>query len=67
MMFLIVMFCAIIGNIYIDRDPVNYKVFLRDTIVNPIKLYINGFGTFLFGGVIFNAACNGVIRNDGSC
>ena len=45
--------------------PINQKLFLEGAISDPIKTHVNGFGAFLFDGVVGKALSSGVVNLDG--
>jgi hypothetical protein len=45
--------------------PTNYKLALADTIANPVKVHVNGLGSFLFDSVVGNAGGGAVVSLDG--
>ena len=42
------MFCRIVGHVTLSWFPMDNKLFTGDTIFQPIKSHIDGFGAFLF-------------------
>jgi len=54
-------FCEIIHPIAVTKTPKNMKLALVDAIMDPIKMHVNGFGAFLFDGVIGNATGHAVV------
>ncbi len=46
--------------------PVNEKLALADTVTNPLKSHVHGFGTFLLDGVVCNARCSAIVSDHGS-
>jgi hypothetical protein len=53
--------CEIIGTF----SPVYEKMTLLDTVTDPIKTHIHGFGTALFYGVVADAGSACIIGLDG--
>ena len=53
------MFGEIIGSIVDTFFPMNDKVAEADSVADPIKSHVNGFGAFLFDCVVDNplSAC----------
>ena len=47
-----VMLGKLVTNIGAARAPVNEEMDMTGAILNPIKAHVNGFGYFLFDGVI---------------
>jgi len=54
-------FGKIIGAVGVARSPKDVKLSLSDTIPDPIEAHVDGFGPFLFDGVIGNAASSAVV------
>jgi hypothetical protein len=54
-------FCEIISVVETAFFPINNKLALANTITNSIKLHVDGFGLFLFDGVIGNAKGSTVV------
>jgi hypothetical protein len=44
--------------------PTNYKLALADTVADPAKAHVNGFGSFLFDSVIGDTGGGAVVRLD---
>jgi hypothetical protein len=53
----------IISTVETAFFPINNKLALANTITNSIKWHVNGFGSFLFDGVIGNAGGGAVVRS----
>ena len=49
-------FRIINGAVCMSCTPIDLKLALANTIANPIKAHVNGFGAFLFDGVSGDAA-----------
>lgn len=51
-----ILFGELVGAVHVSSAPVvNLEFSLADTIANPIKTHVNGFGKFLFDSVGGNA------------
>ena len=59
-----VVFGKIIGAIEDALFPVDDKLSLSNAVADPIETHINGFGMFLFDGVISNSVCSTVVGLD---
>ena len=47
-----VMLSVLIAKIIIARLTIDKKLFLDGPILDPIKMHVDGFRPFLFGGVV---------------
>ena len=54
----------VVTNIGAARAPVNEEMATMGTILNPIKAHVNGFGYFLFDGVIGKTCGIGVFYTE---
>jgi len=61
------MFCEVIPFVVFARLPMNLDLLLSDVIADPVKAHVNGFGSFLFHGVIDDPFCTSVGGLDGCC
>jgi hypothetical protein len=64
------MFCVIIANIFTSWAPINVKLFLADSVSQPMVLPVRCFRSFLFDGFVQDTECSGVIggeRRQGLC
>ena len=39
-------------EVFVSRDPINYKLFLFYLVLNPVEAHIDGFGLFMFYCVV---------------
>ncbi len=53
--------CEVIGWIAVFGTPKNVKLTLAYMVADPIKVHLNGFGTFMFDGVIGNATGHAIV------
>ena len=60
------MFCEVVGHIDGSLSPDELKLALLDSILDPIKTHIEGFGEFLSHGGVEDTSGGGVIIVDGS-
>jgi hypothetical protein len=60
------MFGEIITMVGGARSPMNKKLFLRDTVAQPVEAHVDCFGAFLFDGSGYNAESTFVVGLDGS-
>ena len=60
------MFGEIICFVGVTRFPVDAELFLFDSVPQPIISHVDGFGTFLFDGVVHDSIGARVIRLDWS-
>ena len=56
-----VMYGEIISKVDGTFAPVNVKLTLADTIANPVKSHVDGFGAALFDGVVGDAAGGAIV------
>ena len=56
-----VMLGKLVTKIGAARAPVNEELATMGAILNSIKLHVNGFGSFLFDGVIGKTCGSGVV------
>ena len=56
-----VMLGEVVTKIGATRAPVNEELATIGAILNPIKAHVNGFGYFLFDGVIGKTCGSGVV------
>ena len=54
-------FCEIISTIEAAFLPVDVKLSLSDAIADPIEAHVDGLGSFLFDGVIGDAAGSAIV------
>ena len=52
--------CAIVAAFF----PTNHKLALADTVADPVKAHVIGFGSFLFDSVIGDTGGGAVVRLD---
>ena len=60
-----VVFGEVICPIQTALAPKNVKLSLPHMVVNPIEMHVNGFGAFLFDGIIGDARGCAVVSLDG--
>ena len=65
MMFGCMVFCKIVSFVEFAFSPQHVELFLFDAIAYPVESHVNGFGPFLFNGVIGNAGRGAVVGNNG--
>jgi hypothetical protein len=58
-------FCKVIRVVETAFFPTNDKLALANMIMNPIKVHVDGFGSFLFDSIICNARGGAVVSLDG--
>jgi len=61
------MFCEVIPFFVFAGFPINSELPLSDAIADPAKAHVDGFGLFLFCGVIDDPFCTSVVGLDGCC
>jgi len=61
------MFCEVIPFVVFAGLPINLELPLLDTVADPVKAHVNGFGSFLFHRVIDDSFCSSVFGLDGCC
>jgi hypothetical protein len=54
-------FCVIIAEIFTSWAPINVKLFLADSVGQPMVPHIHCFRLFLFDCFVNDAECSGVI------
>ena len=59
------MFGEVICPIQMALVPKNVKLPLPHMVANPIEMHVNGFGAFLFDGIIGDARGCAVVGLDG--
>ena len=59
-----VMLGETVTKIGATRTPLNEELSTKSAILNPIKAYVNGFGYFLFHGVIGKTCGSGVVYTE---
>ena len=47
--------CEIVGSVSAAPFPIDMELALPDSIFNPIKSHVHGFGSFLFDGFVGDA------------
>ena len=52
-----VMFCVVVTHVVGPWGPKNVKLFLVDSVLDPIESHVNGFGSDLFALTVGN--CDG--------
>jgi hypothetical protein len=57
-------FREVIGAVVAVFFPTNHKLALADTVADPVKAHVNGFGSFLFDSVIGNTGGGAVVGLD---
>jgi len=62
-----VMFCEVIPFVVFSGFPIYSELPLCNAVADPAKSHVNGFGVFLFYGVIDDSFCTGVVCLDGCC
>ena len=55
-----------IGMIGVTGGPVDVEVALADAVVDPAEAHVDGFGSFLFDGVVGDAVGSAVVCGDDS-
>jgi hypothetical protein len=58
-------FGMVIANIFWTGLPIDDELVLTDTVFDPVKAHVDGFGPFLFYGVFCKAGRSGVISLHG--
>ena len=59
-----ILFGELVGAVHVSSAPVvNLEFSLADTIANPIKTHVNGFGKFLFDSVVGGNATSSTVCN----
>ena len=48
-------FCKIISKVSFAWCPDNFDLVLFDSVSDPVEAHVDGFGTFLFRGVVGDA------------
>ena len=61
-----VMFGEVVSEVVGTAPPVHEELPLFDTIFDPVKTHIHGFGSSLFHGAVCDAGGTGVVCLDGS-
>jgi len=61
------MFCEVIPFVVFAGLPISSKLPLSNAIAHPVKVHVNGFGSFLFHGVIDDSFGTSVVGLDGCC
>ncbi len=59
------MLCVIASKVFRAGSPVDDELALTDTVLDPIKMHIHGFGAFLFDAVIGDASRSAGVNLDG--
>ena len=59
-----VMLGEVVTKIGASRAPVNKEMATMGAILNPIKVHVNGFGSFLFDGVICKTCGSGDVYTE---
>ena len=59
-----VVFCVIVPHVVSSWHPIDEELSLLDSILDPIEAHINGFGSFLFDGLVGKASSHCVINLD---
>jgi len=62
-----VMFCEGIPFVVFSGFPINSELPLSNVVADPVKLHVNGFGSFLFYCVIDDFLCTSIVCLDGCC
>jgi hypothetical protein len=65
MMFRWMMFSEIVAVVAFAGPPVNEELSLADTVTNPVKSHVHGFGSFLFDGIVGDAQCSAIVSSYG--
>ena len=58
------MFGEVIGEVTFSFGPVDFEFALVDTVLDPVKSHVHGFGAFDFGGVVGEAFGGGVVGDE---
>jgi hypothetical protein len=61
------MFFVIVSKIYTPWSPINVKLFVADSFLEPIVSHFHCFGTFLSDGFILDAKRRGLICAERCC
>jgi len=61
------MFCEVIPLIVFAGLPIHSELPLSGVVTDPVKAHVNGFGLFLFCGVIDDSLCTSAVCLDGCC
>ena len=59
------MLSEIIGSVGFAGPPIDLELSLADTVTDPIKAHIHGFGSFLLDGLVGNPVANFVVSGHG--
>ena len=59
-------FGVVVRKVGSSRHPVDEELSLSDSILDPIKAHINGFGSLLFDGLVGKTHCHGIVNLDWS-
>ena len=58
------MFRELIRTVQNTLLPIDMELALPDTIANPIKRHVHGFGPFLFYSVVGDTTCRAVVHDN---
>ena len=58
------MFGEVIGAIEFAFAPDNVELALADSVANPVKTHVHGFGALLFDGIVGDASGGAVVGDD---
>ena len=59
-----VMFGEVVGAVQLAFTPEDGELVLFDAVTDPIKSHVDGFGAFLFDGVVGDSSCGGVVGDN---
>jgi len=59
-------FGKVVGAITDPTSPVDNELALANTVADPVKTHVHGFGAFLFDGVVGDARSSAVVSDNGS-
>ena len=57
-------FGVVVGKVGSAGHPVDEELSLSDSILDPIKAHINGFGSLLFDGLVGKTHGHGIVNLD---
>lgn len=61
-----VVFGVIIGHVGFTATPDNFELALSNSAFDPVEAHVDGFGSFLFDGVVGNAEGSAVVGDNDS-
>ena len=61
------MFCEVIPFVVFAGFSINSELPLSHAVVDQTKAHVNGFGSFLFYGVVDDSLCTSVVCLGGYC